>query len=157
MLVSELKESTYDHRPYPQIIDLLIEKGADINLSNKIGFSALIFAATEGNINVVERLLKEEKIKVDAKNTFGKTAFFNACEFGHCNCVKALYDSKKADINSPSKRGVTPIMLAAVKKREDIVRFLIEQGADLKVALPIDKGGDNVSLQCCLYSLFFHL
>lgn len=141
MLVSELKESTYDQRPYPEIIDLLIANNADINLGNNDKFSALIFAAIEGNINVIERLLKEEKIDVDAKNKFGKTAFFNACEFGHFDCVKALYFSGKADKNSPSGRGVTPIMLAAVKQREAIVKFLIEKGADLTVG---PKGGDNV-------------
>ena len=126
---------------YLQIIDILIENEADVNLENKDKYTALILAASEGNLPVVEKLLKVPGIKIDHQNKFGKSALFNASEFGKFACVECLVQNG-ANVNLPSGRGLSMAMLAAVKKHSDILRYLIENKADLKI-----KGKtDDVSL-----------
>lgn len=145
MLAAEIKESLYEDRQYLAIISLLIEGGANINQINADEYTALNLAASEGNAKVVSRLLQEKTIEVDIMNKFGKTAFFNACEFGKKECAELLF-KHGANKNFKSKRGATPIMLAAVKCKKDIVDFLLNEGVDLTVEIPPDKGAENVSI-----------
>lgn len=144
MIASEIKEANAGSTGYINIINRLLDGGAEVNAENEDKWTALILAATEGNVNVVKRLLQVEGIKIEAKNKFGKSAFFNACEFGCFECVNVLFDHG-ADIDALSNRGATPIMLAAVKKHKEIVSFLLDKGADLSVEIPPKNGRDNVS------------
>ena len=59
--------------------------------------------------------------------------FFKACEEGNLDKVKNFI-KKGCDVNKRSKGhfGITPLMHAAGERRRDVVKYLIDQGADIR-------------------------
>ncbi len=55
------------------VFDLLVKKGADINVKDSDGNTLLILASKSSNIAIVQ-LLIDSKVDVNAKNNEGKTA-----------------------------------------------------------------------------------
>ena len=68
---------------------LLLEHGADINVQNRVGRTALHRASFNGALEVV-RVLLEHGADVEAKNIVGETALQEAADRGHDNIVKLL-------------------------------------------------------------------
>jgi ankyrin repeat protein len=61
------------------MVNFLIEKGADVNLKSKGGLWPLLRAATIGSVEIVERLLKVPGIEVDKKDSWGNTTLMELC------------------------------------------------------------------------------
>jgi ankyrin repeat protein len=59
-----------------EIVKLLVEHGADVNLKNVKGNTALILAAQNDNFNIVKYLV-EKGADVKIKNEYGKTALYS--------------------------------------------------------------------------------
>ena len=55
---------------------------------------------------------------------------------GDLGKVKHVLETTKADIHSKDKKGLSALMNAAFKNREDVVEYLIRQGADCHVLSP---------------------
>jgi ankyrin repeat protein len=109
-------------------VQLLLEKGADINAQNK-GWTVLHVAASEGHEAVVQLLL-EKGADINAQNQ-GWTALHVAASKGHEAVVQLLLE-KGADINAQNK-GWTALYWAAFKGHEAVVQLLLEKGADVEV------------------------
>lgn len=60
-----------------ELVKLLLEKGANVNLQNNNGTTALIFACLKDNEEMVKALLQHNPI-LHLKNAQGKTAFDSA-------------------------------------------------------------------------------
>ena len=63
-----------------------------------------------------------------------------AAENGHYDIVLSLCESESSDLNRTSKRGVSALMLAAVKGHARIVKCLTDHNADIDV-----ENNDRVS------------
>ena len=76
--------------PYAQTVKLLIEHGADLNITDtEEGFTALMFAAAEGQTEVVKVLLSNgANIKITDND--GDTALHFAEKNGHQEAVREL-------------------------------------------------------------------
>ena len=125
---------------YYDISKLLIDAGADVNarggVSAVAGFdlnqTPLHFAANNGNFELV-KLLVEHGADVNAMNYEGATPLYKACEYlGTAEIVKYLI-SKGAKINVHIKlySNDTPLHTAITSTKQDVVKILIENGADL--------------------------
>jgi len=64
---------------HTEIVRLLIDKGADVNLLDKNGETALMGAAGAGHTEIVKVLI-DKKANVDTKNNNGVTALIKAAE-----------------------------------------------------------------------------
>jgi len=71
------------------LLDMMLEKGAEINMENKWGETPLHGAAAKGLIDTTKYLL-EHDADVDAANTFGETALHKACRTGALPLVQTL-------------------------------------------------------------------
>jgi ankyrin repeat protein len=115
---------------------LLLDKGADLNLRNDAGATALMWAANDLEKT---RLLLDRGADVNARSEDSRTALLIAAgRFGSRDVVKLLLDHG-ADIQakSPGLGGdMTPLTEAARLPDEALQRLLIERGADLKAAGP---------------------
>jgi ankyrin repeat protein len=116
---------------------LLIDRGADINIKSNDGSTALIFAAGRSKEAVELLLSKGADINVRNNNNLGVFT----------NCVMGLfvgyvsYDlaelllEKGADINEENTNeymaGETPIFLVAGEDNEELIKFLIKNGANV--------------------------
>ena len=98
----------------------------------KLAFITALFLvtfATNAGTNNLTGLLKVEKH--ETAYALGKVSpFCMAIVKGEFETVKKLVDMG-ADVNEKSN-GLTPLMYAAKFNRVDILKFLIDKGADLK-------------------------
>ena len=80
--------SNYAH---PEMVEYLLENGADVHAKNRYGVTALHIASREGHTDIVAMLL-EKGADVNAKSNNGATALITASEKGHTEIVAMLLD-----------------------------------------------------------------
>jgi ankyrin repeat protein len=115
---------------------LLIERGADTNIVGYQGLSVLHLSVmlSGDQVDIVNSLLDNNAdgfLKCDKNNT----ALHYAILRGNLNVVKLLINEKGFDKDSRGQRNLSPIMLLSISQgdRSDIVKFLIEKGADISL------------------------
>ena len=137
---------------YTQGVIEAINSGANVNAKDKYGYTALMLAAENGHIEIVNTLIKAgTDIKNDGRRALrlaaskghteivnalinagadvkndGASALIGATENGHTEIVNALIEAG-ADLNAKDKYGMTALMCAL---NTEIVNALIEAGAD---------------------------
>lgn len=110
-----------------EMMRLFISRGADINLSNANGETALALAAWRGNLAAVQWLI-ERGARINAPGRQW-SALHYAVFGGHEPVVDYLL-AQGADINALSTNGSSVLMLAVYEGRQALVGKLIEKGAD---------------------------
>ena len=102
--------------------------GADVNVKDENGMTALIRAARGGYMDVMRRLVnkKADLEIVDRKRC---TALIWAIDFGHDHAVRLLLLAG-ADVNKPSVGGWTPLMWASKHGHARVTQLLLRHGAD---------------------------
>jgi len=115
------------------IVQVLLDRGADKNARTKLGLSAIHSAARGGRLGVVEQLLRYG-VNPTSITHDGETLLFSAVSGGNENMVKLVLGANGSkDINCfTRKNGMSPLVVAALMKRSDLVKILVENGADVK-------------------------
>jgi len=125
-----------------EIVKLLIEKGADVNLDNNFGITALMYASKKGYLKIIELLLKNDA-DINYQDNYGKnsayTALIYACKEGQLETVKLLL-KKGANINEKDVSNETALLIACSSGHLEIVKLLLKNGADMN---QVDKFGFN--------------
>jgi ankyrin repeat protein len=111
------------------IVEVLLERGADINGCDENGQSPLIMAASGGRVDVV-RLLIERGAEVDSRNRWGWTALLFASRLGHLEVSRVLIDHG-ANVSARKLDRSTPLHLSVGIGHLEIVNLLLEHGADV--------------------------
>jgi tetratricopeptide (TPR) repeat protein len=96
----------------------------------KAGPQALFTAVVNGNVEVVELLLKAGA-DIEAKDDFGLTPISLAAWRGHTEVVKLLLKAR-ADIEVKDDFGLTPISLAASRGHVEVAKLLLKAGVNIK-------------------------
>uniref|UniRef100_A0A3Q3M1H7 Ankyrin repeat and kinase domain containing 1 n=1 Tax=Mastacembelus armatus TaxID=205130 RepID=A0A3Q3M1H7_9TELE len=113
------------------VITLLLEHGAAVNQGDEDQWTALHFAAQNGNDRTV-RLLLDKGAIVDAKEKSGWMPLHLASQNGHETVVRLLLSrlSDEAVRQEEEKQGRTPLHLASAYGHVNITKLLLSQGAD---------------------------
>jgi ankyrin repeat protein len=112
------------------VVKLLLNYGAGINIARNDGATPLILAAQEGHIDVV-KLLLDKGAEVDKAMNDGTTPLIVAAENGCLELVKLLID-KGAEVNKKALISeMTPLMMAVQTVHIETVNYLIKRGADV--------------------------
>lgn len=77
---------------HTKITKLLIDAGANLNASNKVGYTALMHASQNGHVKIVE-LLVNAGANVNTRDFFGITALKKASGENRVKIVKLLIDA----------------------------------------------------------------
>jgi ankyrin repeat protein len=154
------------------VAKLLIENGADLQVEDVKGNTALHVACGKGSVELVQ-LLIDAKMDVNAQNNAGgtplmwvkkglvarlviergadlankdddgDTALHLACAKGAVEVVQILVDAK-GDLNAQDNKGRTPLMDSV--EILEVAKLLIENGADLEVK--DNKGNTALHIAC---------
>src|SRR6266704_1593580 len=87
------------------------------------GVSAILVAIYYGNKEAAD-LIAAKKPELDV---------FEAASLGHLDEVKSLITRNRSRVNSFTPDGLTPLALAAFLGHDEVVEFLLHQGADVNV------------------------
>ncbi len=105
----------------------MIEQKADVNAMEPDGSTALLWAAHNGDADLVGRLLAAGA-KPTAKNAFGATPMSEAALSGNSAVIEKLLNAG-ADPDSPGPDGMTALMLVARTTNVAAARMLLDHGA----------------------------
>jgi len=112
------------------VVSLLLNAGATPNVSSRYGITPLIQAAMNGNSEMIS-LLIDAGADVNATTPEGDNALLNATRTGAAEGVQALIDAG-ANVNlRDTYLFQTPAMWAAAANQAQILRILIDNGADV--------------------------
>lgn len=153
-----------------QIVELLVRKGADVNLALSPGDTALFAAVRKGNSALIDYLLRAGA-DPGPRLPNGWTPLHSLAYNGRVLDLKNLLSYIKAGsgkVDPRDKHGITPLMYASEKGHIEIIRLLLRNGANpnaqsntgmtpllflacsrtqyLKAALDLIKGGANANL-----------
>jgi len=126
-------------RGHYEIVKMLLEHEADVNIQDKQSFAALMCASENGHEKIVKMLL-EHNAKVNVQGNKGQTALMLAEYFGHMENgqiknghMKVIHHllNYNANVNILNDNGDTVLMLAAAHRCEELVKHLLEHGADI--------------------------
>ncbi|HXJ72932.1 MAG TPA: ankyrin repeat domain-containing protein, partial [Candidatus Dormibacteraeota bacterium] len=111
-----------------RVATFLLERGADVNLRDNAGNTALCLAAQLGDRQMAE-LLIERNANVNLENQ-KNTALLVAANNGFKSIVELLL-AKGADISATDARERTALHIAAADNRKEIAEVLLARKADL--------------------------
>ena len=124
----------------PTMFETLVLNGAKLN-DVVDGKSALCFAIFLGHLSIVKFILEREPGAAKFKNVLGPNALFGVINYAASSkCVRSVVMDMLnvvlplTDINEANEeRGLTPLMIAVLGKKLDIVRVLLSRGADRNI------------------------
>ena len=116
---------------------ILLEEGADANISDNQGWTALHWTSSRGSGVMVETLL-EFGVDINARDLSGWTPLFWAAIQGHEQIARRLLE-KKADHLLMDSNGWTCLHWAASRGNSSITQVLLDHHANMKANQPSAK------------------
>ena len=121
----------------PECAEILIEKGAQLNLKDSEGNTPLMIAASTNGIRSMKVLMKYN-IDLNEENNNHETALIQSIRYGNYESVLTfieyyknhLNDKSNVDLDKPDKIGITPIYYAVIYGKILCLKALIENVGD---------------------------
>ncbi|MBV8801725.1 MAG: ankyrin repeat domain-containing protein, partial [Gammaproteobacteria bacterium] len=111
---------------------LLKQKRINLNQQNREGLSPLMEASIKGDLHMVNILLKAGAV-VNLLDNEGNNSLFHAINNGHIQIAEVLINQKVIHLNHQNNQKITSLMLACYKNNIEIVKCLLNAGADFKL------------------------
>ncbi|XP_019858662.1 PREDICTED: transient receptor potential cation channel subfamily A member 1 homolog [Amphimedon queenslandica] len=144
-------------RGHTKIVELLLKKGANVNVTDENENTPLGIACKKGHTEIVELLLKHgidntnstmndkncipgtasaegqqpQRVNINHTNLENRTALHIACDEGCKEIVELLLKHNGVDINITDKDSNTPLISACIKGHTEIVKLLLKHGANV--------------------------
>lgn len=138
-LGNELLDITQRTNHDIDIVKQLIANGANLNVSNELGYTPLIFAVWLGNIDTEEVLVKAGA-NVNQADTEGKIALHFVSYSCQQESVELLLENG-SNINSIDKYGRTPFYLMVSNGQYQMLPVMVKAGANIE--FPDSRIGDT--------------
>ncbi|KAJ8948532.1 hypothetical protein NQ318_000072 [Aromia moschata] len=130
--------STDDEDPTPfdnerlhlELVELLVDAGADLRLRDKHGRTSLDYAIVRDHTQLVQYFISKGP-DANVLDKFGRRPIHEAMEMGHFTVLELLVDAK-CDVNAKDDRGRTALHVAS-RGSLDLVKFLVDNGAVVDV------------------------
>ncbi|XP_056597168.1 histone-lysine N-methyltransferase EHMT2 isoform X1 [Triplophysa dalaica] len=113
-----------------EICYLLVQAGAKVDAQDKTLRTPLLEAIVNNHIEVVKYLIQSGACVYHAEED-GSTGLHHAAKLGNLEVVTLLLSTGQVDINAQDSGGWTPVIWAAEHKHMDVIRALLNRGADV--------------------------
>jgi ankyrin repeat protein len=119
------------------VVNLLCEKGADLNIQNKHGLTPVLCAA-EKNFTSIVRILVKKGANIKITDNQGFSLLHKAVLSSNLDLVQYLLSCTNEegelslDINAVSEEGFTPLHQAALHGSNKIIKLLLANGASVE-------------------------
>ncbi|GFG22243.1 isoform 4 of ankyrin-2 [Aspergillus udagawae] len=121
------------HRGNEEMVELLLDHKAEINAICKNGNTAMHYAAEQGQRKVM-KILQARRASSRVANRQGLTALHSAIGTAYDEATVPLLIKTRSDMDYPNViTGDTALHIAVELKRQRIVLFLLEKGANTNV------------------------
>lgn len=115
------------YRAEVEVMDLLLQWGAYINVANEAGCTALMIAAMGYNKNILKFLI-DSGANLDVQNENERTALMEAVRYGHRGMAEILLENG-ADPNVQNIHNESALTIATKYADEDSIHLLHQYGA----------------------------
>jgi ankyrin repeat protein len=112
-------------------LDMIAKKSADVNAAEADGSTALLWAVSQNDTELAQKLLKAGA-NAKVRNQLGSTPLGEAALNANTELVKALLDSG-ADANAPGADEQTPLMVVSRTANLAAAKLLLDKGANPNV------------------------
>ncbi len=127
-------------------VKLLVKLGADVNVKDNCGFTALMQAAMYSETESVQALTKV-RANLNHQDNDGQTALMWAAAKGRKDVVQILINAR-ANINLQDNNGQTALMRATMPGETESVQALIKANADVNIK---DNAGQTALMWAAMY------
>ena len=117
-------------RSHADVVQVLIDAGADFEVKDEEGSSPLLWACYSGQVAVV-KMLVGAGADVCVTNNQGDTCLMLAARNGHIETVRTLLCMPEVDMNQYTG-GFTTLHHAVSQKQSGVSKLLIDAGADVE-------------------------
>ncbi|XP_046337771.2 ankyrin repeat domain-containing protein 17-like [Haliotis rufescens] len=118
---------TAAERGHKEVVELLVNEGANVTLVNKKGDNLLHSASRGGNVEVVKFVLSLDMVSINSRGWKNMTPAMTAAVKGHKEVVELLV-SKGADVSLLDKGNNNLLHLACRGGNVEVVKFVLSQG-----------------------------
>ncbi|XP_017285066.1 histone-lysine N-methyltransferase EHMT2 isoform X1 [Kryptolebias marmoratus] len=123
-----------------EICYMLVQAGADVDAKDKDQRTPLLEAIINNHIDVARYLIQNGACIYHVEDD-GYTGLHHAAKFGNLEIVKMLLETGQVDVNAQCGRnasaedsgGWTPIIWAAEHKHVEVIKSLLNRGADVTI------------------------
>lgn len=105
-----------------EILDMLLDNGADIEHKDSYGYTALMYAAWNGKVDAL-RLLLDRGANIEANDNLFATALIYAARCDRVETVQLLLE-RGAKFEVKDRFGSTALMAAQEKQNHDVISIL---------------------------------
>ena len=111
----------------------MLEQGADPNVQDNSGYTALMYACRNGEPEMIQMLL-DAKADLYVQDNSGETALTTACSNprGNRDVITALITAG-AELDKRNNNGMTALMYLARNGYTGLMKLLIKDGADMNI------------------------
>ena len=122
--------SMASHNGYKDICELLLEKGADISITNLHNWSPFHYAGIGGHADICKLLLQHGQL-INELTIENYTSLHFACTFGHVDVCKTLLHYGGADITIRTTDGFAPIHIVSRSGKSEVCNLLLEYNSSI--------------------------
>ena len=131
------------------VVDLLLNRGADVNAKTEEGATPLMYACQNGFPDVVDTLIRKGA-DVNTAPYNGMTALISVSKTGDYEIASILVHAG-ASVDTTDENGLSALMYASAYNFPDIVELCLENGADINQK---DWLGNNPLIMAAYYGSF---
>lgn len=120
---------------YLNDIDVLVQRGSNINEADARGFTALMISAAAGSVNAVHRLI-HLNADIHRKDIYQRTAFMWAARNNRTDVMRLLWAQGGIDLEQKDENGDTVLVQAMRTGHLEAFNLALNLGASIEMSGP---------------------
>lgn len=138
-----IRRGDYHYKDGRELVAMFLNRGVDVNAKDEQGATLLHHAVQEGDYPIHYKMsdLVHFGADVNARDTAGRTPLHWAAMQGYKTDGVSYLINQNVNVNAADEQGVTPLHLAAARGDAEVIKVLVNAGADIHA---VTKAGKTV-------------